>query len=318
VAKKMSSPKAVTLILGAGFSYWAASLPLVRSLFDSKIDILNDREERRLKKVEIFKAKWDKDHPGVNPEQFIEHILRNGTVSERKLLLWYITRRLSDPFLATITRGIQTLMIDDSRKTRLPEIRKATEFFEYVGHTSLAGIVTPNYDLLVEYSLGTSSFNYGMLGKKLYGRGKNHIFPWQGAWPTLKGALPVAKVHGSLSWMEDGTHFTDGRCGLKGKAHIVPPIPEKARPPELNAVWQLAERILKASAAILVFGFAFNPYDKALLELLKSGDDVKNVLLVDPLPNVDAARKIWPGSQIKTCSPPPGSWSDIREWLDGV
>ena len=44
--------------------------------------------------------------------------------------------------------------------------------------------------------------------------------------------------------------------------------PEKSVPDSLRETWNLAAGILSRSDRLLVFGFAFNPYDAALLEHL--------------------------------------------------
>jgi hypothetical protein len=132
------------VILGAGFSRWAADLPVVGGLFDMAITPLNGRESMRLRSIESLKQRWVVTHPGGNNEQFVADILSGDKSRARLHLLWYLTRRLSEPFVATITRGFQTLMIDDSRKLRLPGIVKAASFFARLEGLSLTGIVTPN------------------------------------------------------------------------------------------------------------------------------------------------------------------------------
>ena len=126
--------------------------------------------------------------------------------------------------------------------------------------------------------------------------------------------MGLAKIHGSVSWA-DGIHYTDGRCGLRGRADIVPPVPGKQRPPELASAWTLAERILRAAEAILVFGFAFNPYDLAVLELLRGAVQVQAVLIIDPVPQLERAREVWPGSTISHCVPPTANRACIDAWL---
>src|SRR5260370_760228 len=135
------------------------------------------------------------------------------------VVLWYVTRRLSDPFIASISGGRQVLMIDDSRAGTLRSVRRVAKFFETAARNPLAGIVTPNYDLIFEYALGTGGFNYGHVGEVLNGRGRNPQFPWQGAYPMLTGHVPIAKVHGSISWDPDA-RYTDGRCGIRCSAHL--------------------------------------------------------------------------------------------------
>ncbi len=302
------------LILGAGFSKWAAGLPVAEGLFDFRITPLNIGEQRRLARLSGEKERWDEANPGGMAEEFVAQMIRT-TDRTRRALLWYLTRRLSEPFIGTMLGGRQTLMIDDARSGKLRGVQRIQRFLRNVAQAPLSGVVTSNYDLLIEYALGTSAFNYGAKGEVLYGRGKNPTFPWQGAWPMLRGDLPLAKIHGSISW-SDNTRYTDGRCGLRGDALIVPPHAGKQRPPVLQATWKLAESILRASFKALVFGFGFNPYDAPLLTLLaRGGKQLKAVLLIDVAPKADAARRLWPTAEISTCNPPPGGNGLVRAWI---
>jgi hypothetical protein len=300
----------LALLLGAGFSKWAAELPVVSNLFDPR--------QLRGANLSAVKHHWDSLHPNGHPERFIHDILLNGTRSEKKQMLSHITRVLSEPFVERILGGSQTLMIDDKRKLNHTGIKRAKRFLETICREPISGIVTPNYDLLVEYALGTTGFNYGVKGESLTGRGKNPWFLWQGSNPQLVGEVRVAKIHGSISWTKD-IKFTDGRCGLRGDALIVPPVPEKVKPPHLKEVWTLAGRILRSSTHLLVFGFAFNPYDRALLEFLgKAGRNLKSVLLVDINPQEGRAAHVWTQAQISTSLPPRKGSRMIGEWLSNL
>jgi hypothetical protein len=300
----------LSLLLGAGFSRWAADLPVVSNLFDPRHFNISD--------LKVLKREWDMNHPDNHPEMFIHDVLLNGTARMKRQLLSHITRVLSEPFVERILGGSQTLMIDDRRKLKYVGIQRAQQFLETLSGQSISGIVTPNYDLLTEYALGTTGFNYGCKGELLTGRGKNPWFLWQGSNPQLVGDIRIAKIHGSISWTKS-TRFTDGRCGLRGDALIVPPVPEKIKPPYLRDVWNLAGRIFRSSNHLLVFGFAFNPYDRALLELLtKAGRNLKSVLLVDINPPRDRARNVWPQAQIATALPPRKGSRMISEWLSNL
>ena len=302
------------LVLGAGFSKWAAGLPVAQRLFDFRLSPLNTRELRRLQFLRHAKAEWNRQHPDGQAESFIGDMLRSSP-RYRQTVLWYLTRRLSDPFVASISRGSQVLMIDDRRAQRLGGIRRVAKFFQLAALNPLAGIVTPNYDLLVEYALGTRGFNYGHIGEVLTGRGRNPLFPWQGANPVLTGHLALAKVHGSISW-DQHSRYTDGRCGMRGDALVVPPYPDKPRPPELEDVWELAESILNSAKTAIIFGFGFNPYDKMLLKLLEqAGRNLKSVLLVDTDPKIGPSQSLWPAAEIVGCPPPPAGNTTLKDWL---
>ena len=57
--------------------------------------------------------------------------------------------------------------------------------------------------------------------------------------------------------------------------------------------------LLSAAQRILIFGFAFNPYDTALLEhLAANGRTIGEVRIIDVNPNLAAARRIWPHAKV--------------------
>lgn len=283
------------VLLGAGFSKWAANLPVAAELFDfSGANGTSRNSAESLLEADV--QKWKASNPEGLPEQFILWAIRNSSRT-RSRAIGFLTRRLSLPFAARILGGNATFMIDDRRAQQHAGVLRAKgALLPLLGGSS--GILTTNYDLLVEYALTTSGFNYGSRGEVLTGRNKNPFFPWQGGPVSLNGVTPFAKLHGSLSWA-NGVRYTDGRCGLKGNALIVPPVPEKIPAPELLEVWSLAASILHRSDRLLVFGFAFNPYDEAILKLLRdSGRKVTKVILVDIAPNTKAAQAIWPDAEI--------------------
>jgi len=154
-------------------------------------------------------------------------------------------------------------MIDENRRFNIEGVVKARDFIQRFYGRSLAGIITTNYDMLVEYPLGTKEFNYGVPNEVLTGRGPYPVSQWRNP-VELEGEIPLAKIHGSMSWDEKG-HYTDATRGVTGGALMVAPRPEKTPPGSLKHVCDLAERILERAVSLLVFGFAFNAYDEAVL-----------------------------------------------------
>jgi len=306
-----------TLIAGAGFSKWAAKLPLARELFDFRVKPFGVREAKKLASLRDFKTAWDGTHPSEPAEAFIDFALRQGRDSG-KLVIWYVVRRLSDPYIWEEWHSGRwrrhVLMLDEHRKSDKPGVQEARAFLVGVLGTLLDGIVTTNYDLLVEYALGTTGFNYGIPGEQLVGRGPYPLSHWLHP-VTLTGAVSLAKVHGSISW-DTSARYTDGRRGMTGNALILAPVPNKKPPPELSAQWDLAARLLRRASSIVVFGFAFNPYDSEFLDHLRAeSTSVKHVLLIDTRPKERSARDIWPNASLETLPPPPQSEPDIRKWL---
>lgn len=307
----------LALFLGAGFSKWSANLPLAEELFDFDVEPWGPRDNRKLEIVQFLKRRWDSAHPNGLSEQFIAEALRFPD-RDRDAVLWYIVHRLSAPFIWKEFHAQRwrrhVLMIDENRKFSLPAIIKVRSFVQPLYGPLLAGVITTNYDMIVEYALGTKGFNYGVPNQSLMGRGPYPVSEWRHP-VILRGRVPLAKIHGSISWDETGC-YTDGRRGITGGALIVAPTPEKQPPKLLRPVWNQAENILKSVSRLLVFGFAFNPYDEAVLNLLKlSESNVKSVLLIDVESRTRRAHEIWPNAAVTLCSPPPKGDAWLRKWL---
>jgi hypothetical protein len=308
----------LAVFLGAGFSKWAAGLPVAAQLFDFQVEAFGVTEETKLRVVTQLKAAWDGEHVDGTAEQFIAYALSLSPRS-KAAILWYLVRRLSEPYIWNEWHAGRwrrhVLMIDENRKLERPGVTRARHFLVGLGN-DITGILTTNYDLIVEYALGTELFNYGERGEVLFGRGAYPLSQWRNP-VALTGPIPVAKMHGSISWDSRG-RYTDGRRGLTGNALIVAPIPEKLAPAALAAVWDLAGRILQQSSRLLVFGFAFNPYDEALLNhIAEHGRNVQAVVLIDINPNLGRAKQLWPQANLTAFPPPPEGSAGLAEWLAG-
>jgi len=307
----------LAVLLGAGFSKWAAGLPLANELFDFQINPFGTRESKKLSQIHKLKADWDKTNPNAHAEEFINSILSSNNYSTRRLILWYIVRRLSEPYIweewHSGRRRRHVLMIDEYRKNEKPGVMKTHQFLTRLG-LELSGIITPNYDLLIEYALGTNGFHYGEKGEQLIGRGPYPVSQWLRP-VQLTGTISLAKLHGSISWDVNGK-YTDGRRGLTGNALIVAPTPEKICPPILLQEWNLSKEILLKAKRILVFGFSFNPYDEAILKHLKEyGGNIKKVAVIDIASHDTQASEVWPHAEVRWIRPPPEDDNSLTEWL---
>ncbi len=290
------------LLLGAGFSKWAANVPVAAELFDFKLSA-SVTDQRKLIVVQRGKDAWDAAHPTGYAEEFVAHVLLTGSIRERDCLSWYITRRLSEPFIWYQQRKRRILQIDETYKDSLPGVSVARQLLNAFLLDQLGGIVTTNYDLLVEYALGSRRFNYGEVGEVLAGPGAHPRRPGP---VLLQGTVTLAKLHGSISW-DRQFRYTDGRRGLTGNALIVAPGPEKTPPCELTPVWEAAAEILQRARRLVVFGFSFNPHDQAVRELLRvAGRHLREVHVIDPSPPIDRVAEIWPNASI-TSAPPPAA-----------
>jgi len=303
--------------LGAGFSKWSCNLPLANELFDFAVEPWGYREIKYFENIKKLKKSWDNKNAKGTSEEFISFALNLNNNSE-KIVTKYIVRRLSDNFIwkeynaGKWRRHI--LMIDENRKCNIKGVVKAKNFIVKQLGLNLSGIITTNYDMIVEYALGTKLFNYGEINQKLIGRGPYPLSQWKH--PTiLKGNIPLSKIHGSISWDLDEM-YTDGRRALSGRALIIAPAPEKTPPEALMKSWELAVNILKKSDKIIFFGFSFNSYDLAVLNLLKKAENIRHVLLIDINHNNVIVKSIWPNAKIYSCDPPPYGNKFINNWLN--
>jgi hypothetical protein len=204
-------------------------------------------------------------------------------------------------------------MIDENCKRDIPGVIKAQNFFDSIINSSIGGIITTNYDMLVEYAFGTNRFNYGIPNQILLGRGPYPLSTWKNP-VRLTGRMPLAKIHGSVSWDQDN-YYTDGRGGITGDALIVAPLPEKQIPNSLQIPLNLSKKILQKSNRLIVFGFAFNPYDNAVLNLLRvEGKNINSVLLINIESQDDIAKELWPHARITSILPPPDGGLALQEW----
>jgi hypothetical protein len=107
------------LLFGAGFSKWALDLPLAHQLFDFQITPFGVREVTKLVRITRLKNNWDRENPQEPAEKFIADALVRHDI-DNELVLWYIVRRLSEPFIWHDRYGFRTrrhvLMIDEKRK----------------------------------------------------------------------------------------------------------------------------------------------------------------------------------------------------------
>lgn len=283
------------LVLGAGFSRWAANLPLVSELFDFAINPGNEREVRRFEIVRNAYDRWRNQNPTANNEEFIAWC--RGRLKRFDYAGWYVTRRLTDPFLSGgyIRR---TFYINSYYASSNWGVRNAREFLELVQAAyGIPAILTANYDLLVEYALSTRGFNYGRPGEEIGRTPYPYIQP-----VYVTGPVPLLKLHGSLSWSEEGKSTTS-RFGMTGKCLIVPPMAEKKPDKTFEWEWKQAARYLQDCRRLIIFGFAFNPYDQAIRALFAN-----NSTQIEEIISIDVSDQRLRLSEIFQCS-------NVR-WID--
>jgi hypothetical protein len=226
----------IATLLGAGFSKWCCNLPLAAELFDFKIHLYNESEEKRVARLKEKYQLWRKSHPKEHNESFIRHA--QVPAGRFSLVNWYITRRLTEPFIVVSGRR-RTWYINSYRPKYHGGIERARRMIDLLKSAKgvhQLDIITTNYDMVAEYALGTRAFNYGIPGEQI------GFTPYPYTRPLyLTGDVRILKLHGSISWNKDAK-FPDLRFGLSGKCLIVPPVTEKRVPKLLKPQWALAKK----------------------------------------------------------------------------
>lgn len=161
----------------------------------------------------------------------------------------------------------------------------------------LVGVVTTNYDILIERCLHSNrkptkykpGFHYGGFGDRQTLIG-SAAFSIRHRYLDIGGCVPIFKLHGSLNWSVEGNNiqmYQDLRPAFRNgcDAAIVPPTPEKAPPSWLQGVWEQAKSALSASNNWIVCGYSLPDYDYAVHNLLRNaadGADSLKITIIDP------------------------------------
>ena len=127
----MTTRKGFSILLGAGFSKWAAGLPVASELFDFAVEPFGTRETNLLTEIRRVKSQWDAENADRDAEEFIAFALA-AQPRLRRAVLWYVVRRLCDPYIWTEWHGGRrrrhVLMIDENRKFDRPGVVAARDF----------------------------------------------------------------------------------------------------------------------------------------------------------------------------------------------
>lgn len=279
------------LLAGAGFSKLTSNLPVISQLFDFAVSTDRKYEAKRLKWISDHFEFWRSLYPEKNIEEFIGEY--GGSTSNRQIVNWYVARRLVEPFIARTSSKRYSWYINSHFAKSDPGVARARHLIYSFIRNGGRGIITTNYDLIIEYALGTNGFNYGLKGEQI------GFSPYPISRPVyVRGDLPLAKLHGSLSWNSDGKH-PDCRHALKGDCLITPPVWEKEADRELEPQWALARKLIGRSSSLCVFGFCFNDNDLAIRELFyENRNRFKYVRIFDIIDHRDRFSYIFPDSQI--------------------
>ena len=159
------------------------------------------------------------------------------------------------------------------------------------GEDNVGAVLTFNYDLVAERLLrhkpmtGMPGFHYGGIGQPQVAVGST-------LWSTsrrelrLDGAIPLFKLHGSLSWALHGSglelrqDYSPAMRDGCAAAHV-PPRVEKDVPRWLRATWEGARQALESADRWVVAGYSAPSYDVSARELLRASAAAGHVRQID-------------------------------------
>lgn len=289
-----------TIFLGAGFSR-IAGLPLTSELFKSSIDAPSPSSLDRIKKVLRTWEKWHEKNPEENAEQFIGHIF-NLSKSSSSPIPWKWVVEVIAASIAT-PRGPDAGSYNHRYAGRITSPLKCREhqlFWKIVNRIHIRGVISTNYDLVIERGLRHREITrnrmpgifYGGLDKPqlLKGTALPFSIQKQNRLVELTGKVPLFKLHGSLNWsFESGNliMYQDMRAAFRrgNDAAIIPPLPEKSIPLWLKRTWAEAQEALSSSGIWIICGYSLPDYDIAVRDLLEKASDKnypKEILIIDP------------------------------------
>lgn len=320
----------VALIVGAGWSA-AAGYPLASDLIRGPIYVVKETSRARVQGVLDSYAAWATSAVNAAAEVFLADVL-GGNVQQPPTtdgaptlfdmaggpsLPWEwaveaVMLRLASPVVVDgdDPRSKQALVYPKRHANRLRYSTNLSSPASSVRHTAfirdllarhaLTGVVTTNYDTLVERVLRhrpmrrspEPGFYYGGIPRPQEARG--HLlwdrfdldFVGVPGRLELTGSMPVYKLHGSLNWERGGRRIVflrDQRPVYRhgGTAAIIPPSAEKQAEPWLSPIWESAEAELARSDRWIVVGYSLPTYDHAVRDLLRRAAGAGNVQAID-------------------------------------
>ncbi|MDA2931845.1 SIR2 family protein [Nitrospinae bacterium AH-259-F20] len=316
----------LSVILGAGFSH-VGGVPLASQLFDEYPEVDRITRVRLVQRVLARWEAWQARNVG-GPEEYLAFLEKQGGGDWRDAL-WFVSLvialRMGRVELVGMNTTITRHNIDRTTRIQAHEDFWTTIF----KRTTNVGVITTNYDILIERGLRCQprprvprpGFHYGEGPESLKGGGYpsyTHIRPIEAS-----GSVPLYKLHGSISWaIRNGklVRYHDCRPAIRGDAFIVAPIIEKYIPDYLRKVWDQAAACLSESNKWIIVGYSLPSYDLAVRNLLKRNSSHGPCIhIFDPNPDVASeTKRILPRASVYLHPGLPDVLADLYEVLNDV
>jgi hypothetical protein len=302
------STKRIAVIVGAGWSK-VAGWPDTSGILDEGAHLVTPDQAARFRRVWDAYDDWKTTAPNPSGDVFMAEVERGAVrgmdwPSVVEVVAGTVASMGADRLSRVSPRYADSLM----RPNQHPSHRAF--FAEVFAAGDLAGVVSLNYDLLIEKVLRpypmrrppSPGFHYGGLPTPQVCVGRGSL-PWRGARDReplqLSGTIPVWKPHGSLNWhrsIGDITLYPDLRAAFRGRgeAAIIPPVASEATVPSwLAGIWAGAADLLAAADEWRVVGYSLPPADVALREMLRAAAAVGRLSRIVVRNKTDKTRAKW-------------------------
>jgi hypothetical protein len=293
----------IACFLGAGYSV-LAGIPLAKDLLRTEhVLALSSRSERRFSVLRGHYAIWSEEHPGHHMEEYLADLRADSLIGAPS---WRTAVEYLSAVIATAGTPPASLNRNPRYSNRINRPLGNSQYQAFwdviIGHSASVSVHTTNYDILIErvlrhrpmkrpYSPGCF---YGGISRPQCLVGVSQPFSRYSYEKeiTMTGAIPVYKLHGSLSWSlhsEKLCMYQDLRAAFRnsGDAAIIPPLPEKEVPSWLSLTWQESLASLHEAEVWVICGYSMPSYDTEILRLLREGleGNCREVFLLSPSSN---------------------------------
>jgi hypothetical protein len=303
-------PKSILCFVGAGFSS-IAGVPLAKDLFRRNYVLtLSQRSQKRFDAVLEHYRHWQTTNPNAHAEQYMSDIFSGVAGPNAPAWVWLVE------YVGAVIASAGTPLASLNRNPRYSNrINRPSDciahkkFFDAILNAAdNLTVITTNYDILIERALrhklmrrpASPGCYYGGLPRPQMLKGAAQPFS---RWSyeqliEMTGAIPVYKLHGSLSWSLSGETiiaYQDMRSAFRhgGNAAIIPPISEKEIPTWLATVWDEAAQALRRSPVWVVCGYSAPEYDVEVLRLLREGGAHRSLTVLLSSPNSGSSVTHW-------------------------